>query len=152
MEKLTFKITIDAPREYVWDILWNDATYQEWTSVFAPGSRAESDWNQGSKILFLDGKGEGMVSSIAVKKVPEFMSFRHLGEVHGGVEDKQSAAWSGATEDYRLKSVNGKTELSVEMDITEEFKNYFSEMWPKALEKLKSIIGRNRQEAVISPS
>ena len=46
MEKQTFKITIDAPREKVWDVLWSDDTYREWTSVFSPGSRAETDWRR----------------------------------------------------------------------------------------------------------
>jgi len=155
MERQTFKITLDAPRETVWDILWNDETYREWTSVFSEGSRAETDWKQGSKVLFVDGKGQGMVSTIAMKKAPEFMSFKHLGEVHDGVEDLTSekvSKWSGALENYTLRNVNGKTELSVEMDITDEFKDYFVEIWPKALEKLKSIVDRNRKEAMVSPS
>ena len=155
MERQTFKTMIDAPRERVWDILWSDATYREWTSVFSEGSRAESDWNEGSKILFLDGKGSGMVSKIAVKRPPEFMSFKHLGEVHNGVEDLDServSKWSGSMENYTLKNVNGKTELTVEMDMTDDFKDYFLETWPRALEKLRSIVERSKQEAVVNPS
>ena len=154
MERHNFKISIDAPREKVWDILWSDATYREWTSVFSEGSRAESDWKQGSRILFLDGKGDGMVSTIAVKKAPEFMSFKHLGEVHNGVEDLTSdrvIKWSGALENYILKNVNGKTELSVEIDLADEFKDYFLETFPKALDKVKSMAERSR-EPVASPS
>jgi hypothetical protein len=142
MEKHTFKISIDAPREIVWDVLWNDATYREWTSVFSSGSRAESDWKEGSKVLFLDGKGDGMVSMIASKRAPSFMSFKHHGEVRNGVEDLDSEkvkSWSGATENYTLKTVNGKTELIVDIDLSEEFKDYFLETFPKALEKVKSI-------------
>jgi len=142
MEKQTFKISIDAPREIVWDVLWSDATYREWTSVFSSGSRAESDWKEGSKIVFLDGKGDGMVSTIAAKKPNSFMSFKHLGEVHNGVEDLNSEKvkpWSGATENYTLKTVNGKTELIVDIDLSEEFKDIFLETFPKALEKVKSI-------------
>lgn len=152
MERRTFKISIDAPREKVWDILWSDATYREWTSVFSEGSRAESDWKQGSKILFLDGKGAGMVSTIAVKKAPEFMSFKHLGEVHAGVEDltsKRVSEWSGALENYTLKSVHGKTELSVEIDLADEFKDYFLEIFPKALDKVKSLAEGRREPAAI---
>ena len=149
MEKQTFKATFDAPREKVWDVLWSDDTYREWTSVFSPGSRAETDWNEGSKVLFLNGEGDGMVSRIARKKDNEFMSFEHLGEVHNGVEDVDSEkvrSWSGAHENYTLKTVDGKTELVVEMDVDDQFKDYFATTWPKALEKLKSVVERSKQE------
>ena len=155
MENQTFKILIDAPKEKVWDILWSEVSYQEWTSVFSPGSRAESDWKEGDKILFLDGNNNGMVSIIAAKKPYSFMSFKHLGEVHGGVEDLESEkmkGWAGALENYRLKSVDGKTELTVDMDMTEEFKDYFVETWPKALEKLKSLAEKQNQDFILNPS
>jgi hypothetical protein len=155
MEKHSFRISIDSSPEIVWDVLWSDATYSEWTSVFSPGSRAESDWKEGSKILFLDGNGHGMVSKIEVMKPNQFMSFKHLGEIHGGVEDTTSekvSQWSGALENYILKNVNGQTELTVEVDMTDEFKDFFLDTFPKALEKLKSIAERSKQETVMSPS
>jgi hypothetical protein len=142
MEKHQFKVTINAPREVVWDILWNDATYPLWTAPFSPGSRAETDWEKGGKVLFLDGKGKGMVSKIADKIPNEFMSFKHLGVVDNGVEEYDSAkthGWTGAMENYTLKSVDGKTELIVDMDMTDDFKDYFLATWPKALDALKAL-------------
>lgn len=142
MEKLTFKTSIDAPQEKVWSILWGNTTYPAWTSVFSEGSKAETDWKKGSKVLFLNGSNDGMVSVIAENKAPDFMSIKHLGTVKDGVEDTESEetkTWAGALENYTLKTVNGKTELSVDMDITEEYKGYFLETWPKALEKLKEL-------------
>ena len=38
MERHQFKATINAPRERVWEILWGDETYPQWTSAFAEGS------------------------------------------------------------------------------------------------------------------
>jgi len=146
METKEFKVTIDAPKEKVWNTLWNDATYREWTSVFAEGSRAESDWKKGSKILFLDGKGSGMVSVIAEQIPNEFMSFKHLGEVKDGVEDTASekvSQWAGAFENYTLKMINGKTELIVDMDISDDFADYFLKTFPKALDKVKEIAEKN---------
>ena len=146
MEKHEFKTSIDAPREKVWNILWGDDSYSKWTSVFAEGSRAETDWKEGSKVLFLDGKGQGMVSTIAANKPNEYMSFKHMGTVKDGVEDldsKQTKEWAGALENYTLKTVNGKTELIVDMDMTEEFKEYFINTFPKALEKVKELAERN---------
>ena len=58
MKKLNFTTKIDAPKEKVWNTLWNDATYRAWTSAFAEGSFAETDnWKEGSKVLFLDPNG-----------------------------------------------------------------------------------------------
>jgi len=63
------------------------------------------------------------------------MSIKHLGVVKNGVEDMENdgpVVWK-----YTLSTVNGKTELRVDMDITEEFMEYFEKTWPKALDKLK---------------
>ena len=146
MEKQEFKVVIEAPQEKVWNVLWNDNTYREWTSVFSPGSHAETDWKKGSKVLFLDGKGDGMVSRIAENIPNTYMSIEHLGTMKKGtkeMDDKESQSWSGAKENYTLKPVNGKTELKVDMDVTEEFKDYFQKTWPKALDKLKHLAESN---------
>lgn len=142
MERHQFKATIDAPRERVWEILWGKETYPQWTSAFAEGSTVETDWKKGSRVLFLDGKGEGMVSEVTDNVPNAFMSFRHLGVVKDGKEDlevAQEKGWAGAIENYTLKSVNGKTELTVDQDIEGDYKDYFLETWPKALEKLKNL-------------
>ena len=146
MTKQEFKVSINAPREKVWEVLWNDATYPAWTSAFSEGSHAVTDWKKGSKILFLDGKGSGMVSTIAEKKPAEFMSFKHLGVVKDGVEDTTSdevKQWAGAEENYSLKPVNGNTELTVQVDINDEWKDYFVTTFPKALDKVKELAEKN---------
>lgn len=143
MQKINFSTSINAPKEKVWEILWNLDAYKAWTSAFAEGSYAETDnWKEGSKVLFLGPKRSGMVSMVAVNKPNEYMSFKHLGEVHEGVEDTTSdgvKVWSGSTENYTLKGDNGTTTLSVDMDITDEFKEMFEKMWPSALEKVKAL-------------
>ena len=62
---MDFKIEIDAPREKVWDVLLGEKTYPIWTQAFSENSQVETDWQKGSKALFLDGNGRGMVSRIA---------------------------------------------------------------------------------------
>jgi uncharacterized protein YndB with AHSA1/START domain len=149
METKEFKININAPREKVWNVLWGDDTYPAWTAAFAEGSRAETDWQEGSRVLFTDGKGSGMISTIAEKKPNEFMSFKHLGMVKDGVEDMESEEtkkWAGALENYTLQSAGGGTALTVEMSadgIPPEMMDYFMEAWPKALDKLKEIAEKN---------
>jgi hypothetical protein len=149
METKEFKIVIDASKEKVWNTLWDDNSYREWTSVFAPGSHAQTDWRKGSKVLFLDGQGSGMVSVIEDAIPNEFMSFKHLGEVKDSIEDTESERvkkWSGALENYRLKEKDGKTELTVYMDMDSslDFMDFLLQTWPKALEKLKEVAERSK--------
>lgn len=145
MEKLEYDVLINAPREKVWGILWDDATYRAWTAVFSPGSHAKTDWQEGSKVLFLDSSGKGgMVSEIAANRKPEYMSFKHMGEVRDGVEDTESEAvqkWQGSHENYTLNDVDGKTHLIMDMDMVGDNKylDYFKETWPKALAKVKEL-------------
>lgn len=144
MKRLNFTTQINASREKVWNILWTDETYRAWTSVFHEGSRAESDWKEGSKILFVDNAGKnGMVSKI-VRLIPnEYMSFQHLGELKDGVEDFEIAktqGWGDAFENYTLTAAGGDvTELTVELDATSDLGDYFQDKFPKALEKVKDL-------------
>jgi hypothetical protein len=147
MDKLHFSIVINAPKEKVWKTMLEDKTYRIWTEAFNPGSYYKGDWSKGSKILFLGpdpetGKEGGMVSRIAENKIYEFISIEHLGIVKDGVEDTTSEyamKWAPAFENYTFKEKHGKTEVLVEMDINEEYKEMFESMWPKALKKLKDL-------------
>lgn len=142
MEKIRFTTIINAPREKVWSILWTDETYRAWTSVFSEGSHAVTDWQKGSKVLFMDGKGSGMVSRIDDLVPNEFMSFQHLGEVRDRVEDTTSERvqqWAGGRENYTLNAVGNTTELIAELDMVAEFKDYFMNTFPLALQKVKEL-------------
>lgn len=142
MKKQNFKIEIEAPREKVWNILWGKETYPIWTTPFSEGSRAETDWKEGSKVYFLNADNEGMVARIA-KNIPnEYLSIEHLGVVMGGIEhteNEKSGEWAGSMENYTLKDVNGKTQLLVDMDVTEEYEDFFNTTWPLALDKIKEL-------------
>ncbi len=142
MKTLTFSTQINAPKERVWNTLWDDTTYRLWASVFCEGSQAKTDWQEGSKVLFVDGKGEGMVSKIA-RLIPfEFMSFQHLGIIKDGIEDFATAeakGWSGALENYSLRPNNGGIELVVTIAPDDNFAGYFEETFPKALQQVKAL-------------
>lgn len=142
MKTLHFSITINSPREKVWKTLWDDATYRQWTSVFSEGSYALSAWKEGSRVHFLSPSGDGMFSEI-VKLIPnELMSFRHLGAMKEGKEQpetEETKKWIGAMENYTLSGKDGKTELSVSVDIVDEFVDYMNQTFPKALDKVKAL-------------
>lgn len=148
MEKMEFKLFTSASPEKLWSALWDDKNYREWTSAFAAGSRAESDWQEGSKVLFLDANNDGLISVIA-KKVPnKHMSFRHLGAVKKGVESigaPEDKEWAGAHENYTLTAQKDGTGLTVELEskgMPENMIDYFKSVWPKALQQLKEIAER----------
>jgi uncharacterized protein YndB with AHSA1/START domain len=149
MEKLHFKIRINAPREKVWDSMLNEGTYKEWTKIFNTESRYEGAWITGNTIRFLGvdehGKQGGMVSTIIEARPYEFVSIRHIGIIKDGTEDTESdeaKRWAGF-ENYTFTGANGGTELSVDVDTTEEYTEYLKETWPKALENLKNIAERD---------
>ena len=77
MQRREFEIQINAAKEKVWNVLWNDASYKKWAAAFAEGSHAETDWKEGSKVLFMDSNGSGMVSKIKKKEENKYMSFEH---------------------------------------------------------------------------
>ena len=142
MRKLHFSIDIDAPREHVWNVLWEDGTFRDWTSVFAEGSYAVSDWEEGSKVQFLDpGSGSGMAAVIEKKTPHAFMSFRHVAEIKNG-QEQPPASWSGAHENYTLTEHRGGTTLSVDLDAPDEFREMFEDKFPKALQRVKTLSER----------
>jgi uncharacterized protein YndB with AHSA1/START domain len=145
MNRLTFSTTIDAPKALVWRTMLDDETYRKWTSAFQEGSYAVTDWKPGSKALFLAPDGSGMVSRVAEHRPNEFLSLEHLGIVKNGVEDTSSAEvkqWAGAHENYMLRESGDRVTLTVEMDTTDEYKQFFEEVWPKALAALKELSER----------
>lgn len=149
MQTLHFSTFINAPREKVWDVMLGDATYREWTKPFNAGSYYEGSWEQGSKILFkgTNDKGEvegGMVSRIAESRKPEFVSIEHMGMIVDGkevmIEDTEEyKAWAGAHENYTFTEKDGGTDLTVDLDVTEEMAADMGAMWEKSLVVLKGL-------------
>jgi Polyketide cyclase / dehydrase and lipid transport len=149
MEKLHFEISINAEPEKIWHAVVDPNSYREWTTEFNPTSRFEGGWDKGDAIRFLGtndkGEVEGMVSEIAESRKHSFISIRHKGYIHGDKEDTTSEAirkWAPAYENYTLIKMNDCTRFEVDMDAENAFVAMFSEMWPKALKRLKEIAER----------
>lgn len=147
-QKMHFAITIDAPKQKVWDTMLQDATFREWTDPFNPDGSSwyEGDWKEGSKILFLgagkNGRVEGMVSRIKEARPHDFVSIEHLGVVQDGREDttsEKAKQFAPAFENYTFVDKGGMTEVQVDMDIAEQHRQMFETSWPKALQKLKQL-------------
>lgn len=153
MQKLHFSITINAPKEKVWHIMLDDATYRQWTLAFGKEGHFEGNWEKGSKMLFLGpdpdtGGTSGMVSRVAENKPYEFLSLEHIGIYANGVEDttsQEAREWSPAFENYTFTEENGVTEVQVDQDMKEEYAEEFSAMWNDGLQRLKKLAEQDAQ-------
>lgn len=145
METLSYETVINAPKQKVWDILWNPETYREWTQFFNPASQSQmkSDWKVGGKTYFLDMNNEGMVSTIDSLDEPNQIIFKHLGMVDkNGVEDTESMEikqWSGCFEKYILIDFDGKTKLHTEVQVEKNWEEHMNTGFIKGLEIVKNL-------------
>lgn len=113
-----------------------------WTSVFSEGSTVVTDWIKGSKALFLNGEGQGIIARVNDHIPNEYLSIKHIGNYDNGIEDYDSEevkSWGDSYENYKLSTRDGKSLLTVELDTEEEYKVHFEEKWPIALEKVKEL-------------
>ncbi len=148
MEKLEFTKEIKAPAQKVWDTLWNEDTYSQWTETFNPngtGSAITSDWQVGGRTVFSDKEGNGMISTIKSMNEPSDIVFRHLGEIIKGVEDTTSEKvqnWAGALEEYHLSENDGITTLTVSVETLKDWEKMMNDGFTKGLEIVKEIAER----------
>lgn len=146
MKTLEFTKEIHAPAQKVWDTLWNEATYPQWTAPFNPdpdgGSAMQSDWKTGGRTLFTDTKGNGMISTIKSMDPPYEVVFEHLGEIIDGKEDTTSEKvkrWAGSLETYHLSENSGITTLKASVQIDEEWADMMNNGFTQGLEIVKRI-------------
>lgn len=143
---LHFDILINALPEKVYRTMIHEKHYNKWTSEFNPTSHFKGSWEKGSKILFIgdsaDGTIGGMVSRIKENIPYRFISIEHIGIIENGKEvlcGPDVDLWAGALENYTFTDRDGKTLLAIDVDTVDQYKQYFIDTWPKALQKLKSM-------------
>lgn len=146
LERIRYDIEIHASAEKVFNTMLGENTYNDWTAVFNPSSRFEGSWEKGSKIRFIgvnqEGKTEGMLSRIRENIPNRYVSIEHYGMISDGREIESGPeiqSWAGSMENYFFEEENNITKLTIEVDSNAEFKAYFSETWPQALQKLKEM-------------
>ena len=150
MKRKQYSIEINASPDQLYDNMLGiskKSTYEQWTKVFHPTSTYRGSWKKGSKILFIavdeDDKESGMVSEIAENEPNRFVSIRHVGILQDDVEITKGPKvdeWAGGLENYTLEETANGTLLTVEIDVSDDHKDYFDKTWPKALDKLRRNI------------
>jgi len=139
MKTISFEKKIHAPIEKVWEILWNDDTYREWTKHFMPGTESHyvSDWQVGGKTLFLGPDQSGMIATITKLDRPYQVIFNHQGEILNGVEGEKYA--EGFYEKYLLSETDGITTLTVSVDVEAEYEDHMNEGFTRGLADVKRL-------------
>lgn len=149
MKRLQFTITINAPAVLVHNTmlgLSNKSYYEQWTAEFNPTSSYEGTWEKGSEIKFVgvneQGEKEGLLAKVVDHIPAKFVSLQYIGVVNGdqiSTEGPEIEHWLHGFENYTFEEQQGSTLLTVDLDTTEEFGDYMSEAYPKAIARLKEI-------------
>lgn len=146
METLHFNILINANKQKVYKTMIADDSYREWTKAFHEGSYFIGSWEKGSEIHFLgpseDGALSGMYSRIKENIPYVFISIEHLGMIQDGQIDTTSEAvrkWAPSFENYTFSGDGDSTNLKIDVQTPTEYKAIFEQMWPNALELLKTL-------------
>lgn len=144
MEKVIINksIDIDASKEKVWNVLTIDEMTRSWYTAFNMGSYAETDWKQGSKVVFKDGTGNGMIGRITASVPGKIISTEFTGMLVNGVEDYESEDAKnikGYKETYHISGEGNKSTLSIEQKTSDEYGDMMQTMWDKALPLIKQL-------------
>ena len=143
MEKLEFKIDINASKQKVWDTMFNPDTYKKWVNVSWPGAYFDGVWKQGADMKFLSPSEGGTLANLAEYKPYEFLLAKHIAVINwDGIADYDSdiaKGWVGTTESYRFTEHNHKTEVKVVVHTKPDWASMFSDGWPNALAELKKL-------------
>lgn len=144
MKEMQFKIEIKAPRERVWDILWQDKTFREWADLVDPGTYMVGELKEGNEVHFNSAGGYGVKSFIA-KLVPnEYILFRHKADTRDNGENDREEQWAGGKESYSLVHKEGVTTLAMTFDVPPELEEIMNSNYPKALARVKRLSERLR--------
>ncbi len=153
MIKLQFKIDVASSAQKAFQMMLgipDKNTYRQWTAIFNDSSTYEGSWEKGSKILFTGtdehGNRGGMVSRIVENITNAFVSIQHIGILEGDTEitsGPKVEPWAGCMENYTFTGTDQNTIITIEIDVVEEYLDYFNTTYPKALDALKRIIEEN---------
>src|SRR3989344_4323683 len=140
MKKLQFSIKIKAPKEKVWNTLWDDKTFRDWANIIDEGTYMVGEMKEGNEVQFISGSSGYGVTSLIKKLTPnEFVLFKYMGDTKEGGTKKREQEWTGGQESHSLTERDGITTLTVELDAPPEQVELFEERLPEALQRVKEL-------------
>lgn len=140
MNKISFKIEVNAQKERVWNVLWRDETLREWAGIIDPGTYMVGKLKEGSEVQWISAENGYGVTSLVEKVIPnELVEFRHQADTKNVGANTRDKQWTGGTESYKLLEKQGITTLVTEFDVPDELEEYFNKVYPQALRKIKDL-------------
>lgn len=140
MDTIQFSIDINASKETVWDVLWQDKTFREWASIIDPETYMVGELKEGNEVQFISSKsGYGVTSLVEQLTANEFLSLKHRADTQDEGKRERADEWTGGEEKYTLIEQDGVTTLTVAFGIPPEQEEYFKVSYPKALDRVKSL-------------
>lgn len=144
-KKIKKSILLRSTPENLWQTLFDDKNYRLWASCFQEGSYADTDWQLGSKTIFSDCSGFGIIGKIHERQDYQRLSIQYEGMIRNGVEEfasKEAQAIKGSLETYELEAEGNLTRLQVTSDMDEAYYEDMIALWDKALLKIKELSER----------
>ena len=140
MQKMQFSIEIEAPREKVWQTLFDDKTFRDWGSIIDEGQYMEGVLVEGSEVQFMSSENGLGVTSVIEKLIPhEYIAFKQIVDTMDSGKQEREKEWTGGMESYSLTEKDGVTSLTVKIDVPPGQEETFGDRLPKALERVKIL-------------
>lgn len=137
---MKFTIRINAPKEIVWSVLWQDDTFREWAGLIDPGTYMKGELKEGAEVEFISTENGYGVTSLVKELIPnEYLLLQHAADTQDAGARDRANEWTGGKEMYRLVESNNITVLTAEFDVPKEMEEYFATNYPKALNRVKEL-------------
>ena len=144
MQKMQFSIEIEAPREKVWQTLFDDKTFRDWGSIIDEGQYMVGELAEGNEVQFISSEGLG-VTSFVEKLIPnEYIAFRQVADTMDSGKQERKKEWTGGKESFELSEKNNSTNLAVNIDVPPGLEEIFKDRFPKALERVKILAEKKK--------
>lgn len=140
LKPINKQITINATADKVWQVLLSKETYLQWANIFQEGADylATDNFIQGSKVIFGDGSGNGMVALVSINEPNHKIQFTYTGEIKDG-EESSMGEMDGTTETYTLTQDGDGILLELETSMGNQWFEMMNAAWDKAIVIIKEL-------------
>ena len=130
-------ISISTSPQKVWQLLVNPNLISEWASAFSEGTYVESDFHDGSSVVWKTKDGErGAVGKVTERKDEKLLEISYYDELNPDFNSRPGAY----KEIFSLSNSKENTVLSIKAGpLPDEHYKSHEPLWINALDKLKAF-------------
>ncbi|WP_256006592.1 MULTISPECIES: SRPBCC family protein [Pedobacter] len=134
-------VVINASDDKVWQVLTTTEHVSKWAQAFLEGISVESDWTEGSVVIWKAADGTvGTKGIVEVNYAPRVLKVNYFDDP----ESPADAPTGDYKEHFTLLEQEGQTTLSVEAGpLSADYLDNHSGSWDKALNLIKEIAESN---------